>query len=291
MAQQVLRKLGRLDYGRSVAAPLLQARRAALGAQASQLPPRFLVRVDEFPHYLAWDEPDRYGTEGFRRFHAIMAAAGVPYLVAVPPRVSHAPLDPRASRSRALDGGERELLGELRQADGVAFALHGRDHRTRFHSPRRHSELCGLGSAATAELLDRALAELRELGVHTEVFVPPFNRFDASQYDALAARFAVVCGGPESIGHVGFQRTPMWRGDAVYLPAYFPLYGHAHEVLPAAKALIDAEDRGLWAPIALHWGWEARDGWRHLERLAELIAPYAASWEDFLAAVRRSALT
>lgn len=288
LAQQVLRKLGRLDYESAVVAPLLAARRATLGAETARRAPRFLVRVDEFPHYLAWDDPDHYGTEGYRRFHAIMTAAGVPYLVAVPPRVSHAPLDPAERRWRELDGGERTLLAELVAADGVAFALHGRDHRTRFASPRRHSELCGLGPVATAELLDGALAELAGLGVPTEVFVPPFNRFDAEQYDALAERFAVVCGGPESIGLLGFQRSPVWRGDAVYLPSYLPLYGHAHEVLPAARRLIEQES-GLWLPIALHWGWEADDGWAELERLAALIAPYAAPWEDFLAAVRRSA--
>jgi hypothetical protein len=288
VAQQVLRKLGRLDYERAVVEPLLDARRATLGAEAARRAPRFLVRVDEFPHYLAWDEPGRYGTVAYRHFHAIMAEAGVPYLVAVPPRISHAPLDPAERSWRGLDDGERTMLTELVAADGVAFALHGRDHRTRFSSSRRHSELCGLGSGATAELLDGALAELAELGVATEVFVPPFNRFDARQYAALAERFAVVCGGPESIGLLGFQRSPMWRGDAVYLPSYLPLYGHAHEVRPAAQRLIEQEC-GLWLPIALHWGWEADDDWAELERLVSLIAPYASSWEDFLLAVRRSA--
>jgi hypothetical protein len=288
IGQQVLRKLGRLDYERAVAQPLHAARRATLGAQPARRAPRFLVRVDEFPHYLAWDDPDRYGTESYRRFHAIMADAGVPYLVAVPPRVSHAPLDPAEHRWRALDDGERELLGELGGAEGVSFALHGLDHRTRFASPRRHSELCGLGPAATAELLDEALAELGRLGVGAEVFVPPFNRFDAEQYAALAERFAVVCGGPESVGLLGFTRSPLWRGEAVYLPSYFPLYGHAEEVLPAARRLIE-QHCGLWLPIALHWGWEADEGWAGLKRLAALIAPYASSWEDFLAAVRRSA--
>ena len=287
-AQQVLRKLGRLDYERAIVQPLVAARSAALGAEAARGAPRFLVRVDEFPHYLAWDDADRYGTEAYRRFHAIMADAGVPYLVAVPPRVSHAPLNPAERRWRGLDDGERMLLAELGAAADVAFALHGRDHRTRFASPRRHSELCGLESTATAELLDGALAELAGLGVATEVFVPPFNRFDARQYTALAERFAVVCGGPESIGLLGFQRSPVWRGEAVYLPSYFPLYGHAREVRPAAQRLIEQEC-GLWLPIALHWGWEADDGWAELERLAALIAPYASPWEDFLVAVRRSA--
>jgi hypothetical protein len=245
------------------------------------------VRVDEFPHYLAWDDPERYGTAAYRRFHEIMAAAGVPYLVAVPPRISRAPLDPGGRESRAFDGSERALLAELIADERVAFALHGRDHRTRFQSPRRRSELCGLDAAATAALLDGALGELAQLGVATDVFVPPFNRFDAAQHAPLAQRFKVVCGGPESIGLLGLHRTPVWRGEAVYLPSYHPLYGPAKVVAPAAQRLI-ARGAGLWTPIALHWGWEADEGWSALERLAALIAPHTARWEDFLEAVRAS---
>jgi hypothetical protein len=283
--QRVQRKRGRLDYERAVVDPLDAARRAVLGA-AAPAPPRFLIRVDEFPHYLAWDDPTGYGTERYRRFHALMAGAGVPYLVAVLPRVSHDALNPEESRWRALDEGERAMLAEL-PADRVSFGLHGLDHRTRFASPRRHSELCGLDRAATETLLDKGFAELAPLGIAPEVFVAPYNRFDAAQYDVLARRFAVVTGGPESVGLLGFQRTPVWRGEAVYLPSYFPLYGHAHEVLPAAQRLIERR-AGLWAPIVLHWGWEADADWQALERLLDAIAPYAADWEEFLAAVRAS---
>ncbi len=285
---QVQRKLGRLDYERAVVDPLDAARHAVLGP-AAPAPPRFLVRVDEFPHYLAWDDPERYGSERYRRFHALMAGAGVPYMVAVLPRVSHAALDPRESRWRSLENDERSLLREL-PADRVTFGLHGLDHRTRHASPRRYSELCGLGVAATETLIDDCLDELAPLGISPQVFVPPYNRFDAEQYDVLARRFAVVCGGPESLGLLGFQRTPVWRGEAVYLPSYQPLYGHAREILPAARRLIERR-AGLWAPIVLHWGWEADEDWQALERLLEAIAPYAADWEDFLAAVRASGIS
>lgn len=283
--QQVKRKLGRLEYERAVAAPLMAARRAALGAGAAG-PPRFLVRVDEFPHSLAWEDPDLYGTERYVRFHEMMCAAGVPYLAAVLPQVSAEPLNPTGGRRRDLDESERAMLARM-AADGVSFGLHGRDHRTRHRSPRRHSELCGLSAEETDALLDAALAALAPEGIAPRVFVPPFNRFDAAQYELLAARFAVVCGGPESIGLLGFQRSPLWWGGAVYLPAYHPLYGHAHEAREAARRLIEG-DAALWIPIVLHWGWEADEDWAALGRLLELIAPYAAHWDDFLAEVDAS---
>jgi hypothetical protein len=286
LAQDVARKLGRLDWERSVARPLGQARRAVLG-EAAAAPPRFLVRVDEFPHYQAWDERERFGGERFARFHALMRAAGVPYLIAVTPRLSRAPLSPAETRSRPLEGEELRQLAELAADGEVAIALHGRDHRTRFANPRRHSELCGLAPEEAAALLDDALAQLAARGVAPEIFVPPYNRFDAAHLALLAERFAVVCGGPESIGTIGFRRSPVWFHDAVHLPGYAPLYGHAREVLPAAERAIAAQD-GLWTPIVLHWGWESDAGWDELERLLERIAPHAARWDDFLAAVARS---
>lgn len=285
-AQDVRRKLGRYDHERAVDQPLTAARRGVLGDRA-QAPPRFLVRVDEFPHYKAWDEPGRFGSDGFERFHEILQAAGVPYLVAALPRVSRAPLDPKRTESRPLTDDEAALLRRAAGSAGVAIALHGRDHRTRYADPRRHSELCGLDATATAALLDEGLAELDRHGVYPDVFVAPYNRFEPGQWAAFAQRFAIVGGGPESIRRIGFQRAPVWREGAVYLPAYAPYYGHARDVLPAAERAIERQT-GLWTPLVLHWGWEAEAGWRELEALCARIAPFAADWTAFRDAVERS---
>jgi hypothetical protein len=285
LTQQVRYKAGGLRFAPAVAAPLLRARKAALGARAAA-PPRFLIRVDEFPHYMADDDPQRFGVDRFARFHEIMHSAGLPYLIAVLPRVSRQPLSPTASGSRALDGAELEMLERL-GAERVTLAMHGLDHRTRFADPRRRSELCGLSAEQLERLLDEGLQELARHEIRPQVFVPPYNRFDAAQWPVLARRFSIVGGGPESIGPLGFHSTPQWRGESVYLPSYAPLYGRAGEVLGAVERLID-QQAGLWLPVVLHWGWEADDGWSELERLASRIAPYAAGWEQFAAAVARS---
>jgi peptidoglycan/xylan/chitin deacetylase (PgdA/CDA1 family) len=323
LVEQVLYKVGRLRFEQGATDPQRAVRRATRGAAAGEPTrgaaageptrgaaageptrgaaagedagsgegaadvggPRILLRVDEFPHYQAWDQPRRFGSEGFARFHGILAGAGVRYLLAVSPRVSRDPLAPGAGDSRRLTEDEAVLLGRL-AGEGVSFAMHGRDHRSRFDSPRRRSELCGLGREQTDGLIEAGLAELAQHGIAANVFVPPFNRFDARQLPWLANRFAVVCGGPESIGKLGFQPTPQWRGETVYLPSYAPFYGTAGEIL---RALPWVEAAGVsWLPLVLHWGWEADAGWRELEALAERIAAYAAPWEDFLAAVERS---
>jgi peptidoglycan/xylan/chitin deacetylase (PgdA/CDA1 family) len=247
-------------------------------------PPKVLVRVDEFPHYRAIDDPEHYGTDQFERFHSILAGAGVPYLIAGLPTLVHEPLTPSGTAVTPLDDRQREMLVRLAR-ERVTVGLHGYDHRTRFADSRRHSELAGLSTSALVERLDLGESVLTGLGLpKPRVFVPPFNRFDRSQWDVLAARYDVVCGGPESIREHGLWRTPSWRGEAVYLPAYAPLYGTAREVL---NELRRHEPSG-WVPVVLHWGWEADRGWTDLRELATYLAPQAVEWDEFLDAVKAS---
>jgi hypothetical protein len=282
--QRVAMKLGRLDWERSWLARLIALRREALGADGAG-PPRFLVRVDEFPYYTSFDRPEDIDMSA--RFHDVMAEAGLPHLMSALPQLTHAPLDPGACGGRALGEREIEVFARMR-GDGVTFAQHGNSHRTRYADPRRRSELCGLADADAEALLEDGRRRLTAAGIpEVRVFVPPFNRFDASQYELLARRFDVVCGGPESVALMGFHGGPLWRGEAVYLPCYAPLYADARTVLPAVERLIDAAP-ATWVPIVLHTSWEQEDDFASLRALARAIAPYAASWEELLRDVERS---
>jgi hypothetical protein len=284
--QRLAMKTGRLSYERASAAPMHAARRAVLGERADGAP-RFLIRVDEFPHYQALNAPVQYGTAQFQRFHEIMAGARVPYLIAVLPTLANRPLYPHATGGRPLDDDEVELLRRLGD-DDVELALHGYDHQSRSANPRRRTELGGRSVEGLDALLTGGTAIFAGLGLDPpRVFSAPFNHFDASQYGALARRFDVVCGGPESVRSLGFAATPLWRDDAVYMPVYPPLYGTAGQVLAAARAAIEAR-WALWVPVVLHWGWEADQGFDDLRRLATAIAPYTSTWAEFHAAVEAS---
>jgi hypothetical protein len=283
--QRLQMRRGRLSFERQLL-PLAAAARCAAVSKAADTPPRVLLRVDEFPHARALDDR-RYDSDAFERFHEVLAEAGVPYLIAVLPHPSHDYLNPQASGGRPLDEAELAVLGRV-GAEGVTFALHGRDHRTRSARPSRHSELCGLGTEELERLLDAALAMMRAVGASPRVFVPPFNRFDASQWDLLARRFDVVCGGPESVAQLGWHATPTWRGDAVWLPSYPPLYGRARDIVPAVERMAD-EAAGAWLPVTLHLGWEVDDGLAGLKSLAKTLAGLASSWSDFLKEVAASA--
>jgi peptidoglycan/xylan/chitin deacetylase (PgdA/CDA1 family) len=284
-AQALALRAGRIGWEANVVEPLSGYRAAALG-EAAPGEPRALVRVDEFPHARAFDSSAEFGSDTFRRFHSILAEAGVPYLLAITPHVSRDYLDPSVSERRDLEEAELRILREL-AAEGVAFGLHGADHRTRHASPRRHSEFSGLGGEEAARRIDEARAIFSRAGIETPVFVPPFNRFDASQYRLLASRFDVVCGGPESVRGLGFHRTPVWHGEAVYLPSYAPLYGTAAQAAAGIEYLAERQ-AALWSPITLHWGWELKDDFVSLRRLCQVLECRVASWTDFLDAVAAS---
>jgi Uncharacterized protein conserved in bacteria (DUF2334) len=243
------------------------------------------VRVDEFPYYSGLDTP-KFGLEASRRFHAVMAEERVPHLMSVVPQWTHDPLNPAASGGRPLDEKDRALLEQMRR-DGVTFAQHGHTHRTRRTGPTRQSEMCGLRAEELDALLEQGRVKLAEGGIVPRILVPPFNRFDAEQWPILERRYDVITGGPESVALMGFHGGPLWRGSAVYLPCYAPLYDTASAVLPAIDAIVDSGVAG-WVPIVLHMGREIDDDYAALRRLARRVAPYVASWEDLLASVDAS---
>jgi Uncharacterized protein conserved in bacteria (DUF2334) len=283
LAQRLAMKTGAVTFEGAWLRRLQDARRAVLGESAYG-PPRFLIRVDEFPYHSAFDYPEVYGLAASKSFHDAMN--GVPYLMSIVPQLTHRATDPNAHGGRSLGSAEIEFIEEMRH-DRVTFAQHGTTHRTRYARRRRHSELCGLTLAETDALLERGRRALEDIGVRPRVFVPPFNRFDAAQWPVLSRRFDVVCGGPESVALMGFHGGPLWRGTAVYLPCYSPLYGNAQQALSAAQSVIRMSP-GTWVPIVLHMGWEVEDGFRALRQLTQAINAYAADWHDFLGEVERS---
>ena len=81
---------------------------------------------------------------------------------------------------------------------------------------------------------------------------------------------------------LGFHGTPLWRGDAVYLPAYPPLYDRSGPLLGGRARASPGARPGVWVPLALHLPWEADDGWATSSGWRPSWPRYAAPWGDFL---------
>src|SRR5690606_34586260 len=110
---------------------------------------------------------------------------------------------------------------------------------------------------------------------------------DWRQWETLSTRYDVVCGGEASVAGFGFHDTPLWRGQAVWMPAYAPFDGPADGALAGARRLAEA-GASVWVPVVLHAVDEAQAGWEAVRRFAREAAKWAVPWEDFLDAVRAS---
>lgn len=284
IAERAAMKMGLLDFHTRFISNVRRARADLLGSAADG-PPRFLIRVDEFPDSKALDDGRERWLTATKAFHETLVAEGVPYLMSIVSQYTHRPLDPAAAGGQALGDEDRTLIEQMRR-EGVTFAQHGATHRTRAADPRHRSELCGLDPEETEALIMAGQRRLAEVGIDTHVFVPPFNRFDRRQFAILARHFDVIAGGPESVPILGLHGGPVWWGDAVYLPCYAPLYARAGELPPVIDRLLTLAP-GTWVPVVLHVSWELHS-LRDLAVFARKVAPYAVSWDDLLDAVELS---
>jgi len=236
--QRRLMRRGRLTYLGVTLPAVAAARRAVLGEAAAPEEPRLLVRLGPFP-----------GADGAALRE--LADRGLRYLLAV-------------DAARPLTDDEVELLADLRRA-GVVFALEG-----------PAEELAGRSADAIGEALAAREKRLTEqAAIRPDVLVAPDN-LNFRVWKPLAERYSVFASGPGSVAHMGYHGTPLWRGEAVWMPSYEPFHGDAAQVADAVRAL-DGAAAGAWVPAAVD-----------ATPAAARLAPWAASWDEFLEAVRRS---
>ncbi len=223
-------------------------------------PPRFILRVDDFPR---WDR----GPAGFQTFHTILRRAGIRYLLGVIPRPADNPQDPRGDTARGWTDGEAAILSEI--APDVEIALHGWTHRRRPGAVS--AEILGCSAGALEEQLTEGLAVLNAAGFPPLAYIPPFNAVDRAALTVLARRFDLIFGGPESERWLGCLPGPCRIEGVWFLPSYPPAYGRAAEIVPFVLAA-RARPLPILIPITLHWAWEEADGFEGVRRLAEVLA-------------------
>jgi hypothetical protein len=225
--------------------------------------PRFLLRVDDYPRV-------DVGPDVFARFHAIVRAASVPYVLgAIPlPANPRRPGDP----GREWTDEERAVLAEARPH--VEIALHGLTHRA--GAGPVPGEIVDRDPESLAREVDEGRRRLEALGYGVPTFIPPFNAVDRRALAVLAPRFRAVHGGPESVRWLGCVAGPCRLDDVWFLPSYPPAYGRAADVLRFVTA-VGHRRTPLLIPVTLHWAWEVADGFESVRRLVAALSETAVT--------------
>ena len=242
-----------------------QRARSMLGSTEQAAPGQCLLRVDDFPSPFA-------DSEEILRFHEVAVAHGLPYLLAVTPFFG-----PDGNR-RPLSDREIQILHRC-ASEGATLALHGFSHRSRYRNYA--SELLSLPMATLRTERDQAVAYLRQHGLDVVGFVAPFNTYDPFTISALAERFPLLCGGPESVRLLGHRAGPSFLMQSLYVPSYRHAYDVDHQGLRRFDRLL-GEAAGLVVPVTLHWANETREGLRSFRALCARMAGRTLRWTELL---------
>ena len=207
------------------------------------------------------------------RFHAIMR--GRPRALpdrragAVADRPALSERDGRAGRSTRPSRGARGARGRRRRVAPARLRPPEPLRRTRAGGPSSRARSRGRWSASsTPGRRCFAGSGTRAAGLR-----PALQHIHGGQYDALAQRYDVVCGGPETVARARLQSDPAVARGRRLSPSYPPLYGRAAQVHEAASGW----SRRSCAPASRHaaLGLGGRPGLRgDLRRIAEGIGPF-----------------
>ena len=191
---------------------------AAAGTPSATRPGRPRpVRVDEFPHASAFDPPGAFGTEAYKRFHAILAEAGVPYLLAITPHVSRDYLDPE-SRTAPADDTERDRAAGLSRATASSSAS-----TAPTTAPATPTPAATPSSAASQPARPRERIDARPRSSPSSASRPPPSSRPSTASTPASTRSSPSASrssaaDPRASALLGLQPTPVWRGTPSTCP-------------------------------------------------------------------------
>ncbi len=229
---------------------------------------KFLVRIDDFPRA---DLP----TEKFFKFYEILQRYQIPFLLGVTPFISKEPMNYKNQEYRRLTENEFDFLEEATK-EIVEVALHGFHHKKIRKNVK--SELIGMTQKELEEKIEISLKELSNFEIKT--FIPPFNTIDENGFRIVSKYFICISAGREAIPYLGFRLTPSYLYSTLYIPSYEPAYGYASEISKFIDELLKVEDN-IIVVLTIHWGWELKDNFEHVEVLAKKIKNKVIKWKDF----------
>jgi glycosyltransferase involved in cell wall biosynthesis len=161
---------------------------------------------------------------------------------------------------------------------GGEIGLHGFVHRGKFGP--YNSEILQLPFPRFAAMLEEVLRCFPEQSRPT-VFMPPFNAINRDQILYLEKYFTVICGGPETARFTDRVFGPVALANGSwYVPTFHPFYQKAAEII-RSSALQQFGPHGCNICYAVHMHDEAKNGFRALSDLIDIIGKNLTSWTIF----------
>jgi Uncharacterized protein conserved in bacteria (DUF2334) len=210
---------------------------------------KFLLRVDDFPR---WD----LSFEDYLPFSELMNDTKIPFLLGVTPFLNF------NNHRRELTAEEIDYLYSASN-NNFALSLHGFTHE-KASNPSYYGRLNEYKEDELEQMVSKAQDWFRSQHVpFPQSFIPPFNSMNASNAMVLPRHFPVLFGGPLSLTTMGPLGIGEMIDNALYLPSYFPFYGHCDYLSKNLSKLIG--ERDVVIPVTVHWAWEITDGFKNLK--------------------------
>jgi glycosyltransferase involved in cell wall biosynthesis len=158
------------------------------------------------------------------------------------------------------------------------IGLHGFVHLGKFGP--YNSEVLQMSFPCLSRKVEESLAVFPEQS-RPFVFMPPFNAINRDQILYLGKYFKVICGGPETARFTDRTYGPVALANGSwYVPAFYPFYQKAEAML-RSRAVKLLGPRGCNICFAVHMPEEAKNGFKALSELIDMISANLTSWTIF----------
>ena len=229
--------------------------------------PHFLLRIDDFPSHVR-------DSKRFLKFYRLFSKYHVPFLIGITPRLAKNPMDADCKEYHELTEMEVNMIHEF-VASGSDIALHGLTHQIR---GKVRDEWTRRTIEENEGMLNEGLSILRRHSLETEIFMPPFNKFDWNTISAASKLFKCITGGRQSRQYVGFQNSPSFLNGLCYMPSYPPAN---EKTLAIRKYVVKIKQSNInaYIPLTIHW---ATENFNDVRGLCKKIAGQTVSWHRFI---------
>jgi|APSaa5957512493_1039668.scaffolds.fasta_scaffold05058_3 hypothetical protein len=229
---------------------------------------QYLLRIDDFPR---WD----LSLDNYMLFDNILKKHKVSSILGVTPFLNYY----LTKREYTLSRNEILYLKSYIERGGT-IALHGFTHGL-----KKNKKIIGTLNLYTEKELIETIHKTNDyfnkIGLSMpKIFIPPFNAVEPFVANILQKYFKILMGGPLTIDTLGPFGVGENVGEMLYLPSYFPFYGHCVEL---EKNIFKIKnERKVIMPITIHWAWEVGDNFNSLDRLLLKIKNKIVSIDEIL---------